>query len=46
MRVTRGLGVSGCVSFAPIKHFFHKGPPFEERNFELIQMGDPYEKSV
>ena len=22
------------------------GPPFEGRNFELIQRGDPYKKSV
>jgi hypothetical protein len=35
-----------CVSLAPLTHFFHKGPPLEERNFELIQRGDPYEKSV
>ena len=37
--------ISGCVSLAPITHFFHKGPPFEGRNFKLIQRGDPYEKS-
>ena len=26
--------------------FFIRVPPFEERNFKLIQRGDPYEKSV
>ena len=36
--------ISGCVSLAPITHFFHKGPPFEEINFKLIQRGNPYEK--
>jgi hypothetical protein len=38
--------ISGCASLAPIKHFFHKAPPFGERKSKWIQRGDPYEKSV
>ena len=38
--------ISGSVSLAPRKHFFHKGSPFGERKFKWIQRGNPYEKSV
>ena len=36
--------ISGCVSLAPITHFFHKGPPFELIWKKNLQRGDPYEK--
>ena len=38
--------ISGCVSLAPRKHFFHKGPPFEFIKILFLQRGDPNEKSV
>ena len=38
--------VSGCVSLAPRKHFFHKGPPFEFIYIPFLQKRGPLWKKV